>query len=393
MIDPDDLVKTRSIESFRQKAEEYYARLPLPDTQLSKPFNDLTEAPGNIHHLGLLLAGLKLGRALKILDFGAGTCWLSRLLNQLGCTTVSVDVSPSALELGRRLFREYPIVGKLLDEPQFVLSDGRTIPLENQSVDRIVCFDALHHVPNPETILKELCRILKTGGIAGFAEPGKNHSRSAGAQSEMANYGLLESDIVLENIWEHARAAGFTDMSVVPVLPTELALGVNAYRDLIEKRVGTEQMLDSLAVAGGRASVFFLMKGPTLYDSRIPFGLRYDLKIDPIQYAFKINRPQKILCRIENTGVAVWIHKTPWGIGNVKIAAHLYDARKNLIDLDFVRVRFDHDIMPGETVTQAIEVRLDKDEVFYLGIDLVSEGVAWFEQMGNQVQMIKMIPG
>jgi len=392
MINPDDLVKTRSIESFRQKAEDYYAQLPLPDTQLSKPFNDLTEAPGNIHHLGLLLAGLKLGRALRILDFGAGTCWLSRYLNQLGCTTVSVDVSPSALELGRRLFREYPIVGKLLDEPQFVLSDGRTIPLEDQSVDRIVCFDALHHVPNPVTILKELFRILKTGGIAGFAEPGKNHSRSAGAQSEMTNYGLLENDIILENIWEIARDAGFTDMSVVPVLPTELVLGVNEYRDLIEKRNRPEQMLESLAVAGGRASVFFLMKGPTLYDSRIPFGLQCDLKVDAIQYAFKINRPLKIQCRIKNTGVAVWIHRTPWGIGNVKIGAHLYDAQKNLIDLDFMRVRFDHDIIPGEIVTQAIDVTIDKGEVFYLGIDLVSEGVAWFEQFGNQVQMIKMIP-
>jgi ubiquinone/menaquinone biosynthesis C-methylase UbiE len=392
MIIPEDLIKNHSVEYFRQKAEEYFANLPLSEIQLGKPFSDPKEAPGNIYHLGLLLAGLKLGKALRVLDFGAGTCWLSRFLNQLGCTTVSVDISQSALDLGKRLFREYPIVGKLLDEPQFVLSDGQTIPMGDQSVDRIVCFDALHHVPNQEAVLKELCRILKNGGIAGFAEPGKHHSKTTGAQYEMANYGLLENDIILESIWEKAKNAGFTDIAVVPVLPIEFSISLEEYSELVEKRHVSEKISESFAASASSSSVFFLMKGKTVYDSRIPFGLKYDMVIDPSQYSFKINRPAKILCRIQNTGAAIWIHRTPWGIGNVKIGIHLYDANKKLIDLDFFRARFDHDIQPGETVSQSIDIVLDKREVFYLGIDLVSEAVAWFEQLGNTPLMIKMIP-
>ena len=392
LIHPADLIRTKSVEYFRQKAEDYFARFPHPDKQLGKPFSDPKEMPRSLHHLGQLFAGLKLGKAQRVLDFGAGTCWLSRFLNQLGCTTVAVDVSLTALELGRRLFREYPIVGKLLDEPRFVLSDGRTIPLDDESVDRIVCFDALHHVPNQAEVLKELRRVLKTGGIAGFAEPGRYHSQSSGAQFEMANYGLLENDMILEDIWQNAKDAGFTNMKVAPVLSSDSFLEPADYRDLIEKRTVPDRLIESLIVGSGSASIFFLLKGPTAHDSRVPFGLSYRMAIKPDEYVFQTNRPVKISCHIQNTGAAVWIHRTPWGIGNVKIGGHLYDARKNLLNFDFFRSYFSHDIRPGETVSREIELTFEKHEVFYVGVDLVSESVAWFEQLGNRSKMVKLIP-
>lgn len=37
---------------------------------------------------------------VRILDFGAGTCWMSRLLAMLGCNVTAVDVSRKALEVG-----------------------------------------------------------------------------------------------------------------------------------------------------------------------------------------------------------------------------------------------------------------------------------------------------
>lgn len=45
-----------------------------------------------------------------------------------------------------------------------IKGDLRNIPLENDSVDAIICIQVLEHVPEPWLVLKELNRILKSNG-------------------------------------------------------------------------------------------------------------------------------------------------------------------------------------------------------------------------------------
>jgi ubiquinone/menaquinone biosynthesis C-methylase UbiE len=135
---------------------------------------------------------------MTVLDFAAGTCWLSRLLNQLQCQTISCDVSAAAaLEHGKRLFSEYPVTSSLVSKPEFLLFDGHTLNLPSKSVDRIICHDGFHHIPNQREVILELARVLKRGGIAGFSEPGRFHSQSPQSQYVMKNYTALENDIIL----------------------------------------------------------------------------------------------------------------------------------------------------------------------------------------------------
>src|SRR4029077_2535679 len=92
--------------------------------------------------------------------------------------------------------------------------DGRRIDLPDASVDRIVSFDAFHHLPNPDEVLREFARVLKPGGIAGFAEPGARHSRSPMSQFEMRTYRVVENDIDVHAIWRTAARCGFRDLEV-----------------------------------------------------------------------------------------------------------------------------------------------------------------------------------
>ncbi len=64
-----------------------------------------------LENLGLLFGGLELGRTMSVLDFGAGTCWLSRILAQFNCQPICCDASRTALDIGRRLFAELPLIG------------------------------------------------------------------------------------------------------------------------------------------------------------------------------------------------------------------------------------------------------------------------------------------
>ena len=62
-------------------------------------------------------------------------------------------------------------------------------------MERIICLDAFHHVPNPAEVLSELGRVLQQGGVAGFAEPGPEYSKTPQSQFEMRTHGVVENDI------------------------------------------------------------------------------------------------------------------------------------------------------------------------------------------------------
>jgi len=58
----------------------------------------------------------------------------------MGCRGVALEVSKSALDLGQKL--------------TFLPFEGFRISLEDESIDRSVCYDTLHHIPNPELQLR-----------------------------------------------------------------------------------------------------------------------------------------------------------------------------------------------------------------------------------------------
>src|SRR5262245_61777165 len=191
MIDPKEVMSRSSVEELSATAEEYFRRISDPTPLMAKPFAFLHETPEMLQNLGLLLSGLHLGKTMRVLDFGAGTCWLSRFLCQLNCQVVCCDASPTALEIGKRLFKDLPLVGTAVFQPTFLLFDGHQLQLPDESVDRIVTFDAFHHVPNPREVLAEFGRVLRPGGIAGFSEPGRKHSETPQSQQEMRDHKVL----------------------------------------------------------------------------------------------------------------------------------------------------------------------------------------------------------
>ena len=147
-----------------------------------------------------------------------------RLLAAPRFRDVTAEQSRAALEIGKRLFDEHPLIGTAVYPPTFLHFNGRTLELPDESVDRIVCFDALHHVPNVADVLREFGRVLKPGGIAGFSEPGRRHAESPQSQYEMQNYAVLENNIDVNEIFAWAKPAGFTRLAMRVALDMEMSL-------------------------------------------------------------------------------------------------------------------------------------------------------------------------
>ena len=384
LIDPRDVMRRYSVEDLNATSDEYYRRMWDPAATLRKPFASVDETPEMLENLGALFGGLHLGKAMTVLDFGAGTCWLSRLLAQLNCAMICCDPSAAALEIGRRFFEEHPPLGHEVLPTRFLQFDGHRLDLPDESVDRIVCFDAFHHVPNPAEVLREFGRVLRPGGIAGFSEPGRYHSRSPQSQSEMKNYRVLENDIDLNEIFALASQGGFTRLSVR--LLNDLEVSLEDYNAVLGEPGGDFDVSDRAWQRTRETmlnrSVFFLYKGELRRDSRGLVGLAHGMTVEPATVTG--TAPATLQFTITNTGEAHWLNQAPEIFGLVRLACHLYDEQGTLLTVDYFRSELPSPVAPGETIRMAVTVPVPERRPCSLVFDLVAEGVRWFENEGSQ---------
>ncbi len=192
------------------RADAYFIRAEEEAMLFRRPFQSAADAQPRLAALSTVLQLLDLPDGATVLDFGCGTGWLARCLATMGATVIATDVSSNALDLGRKFIARDPLAAELhIDFRRF---DGVRLPADDASVDRIVSFDAFHHVLDQGATLAEMARVLRPGGILVFHEPGPEHSGTPDAQYEMQNFSVIENDIDVHAIWRQAQALGFTDI-------------------------------------------------------------------------------------------------------------------------------------------------------------------------------------
>lgn len=258
MINPQLLIEKYTLAEHINFAEEYFSKLAGNIYLLQKPFYHPKACAPLVTNLGQLLEALDLSHGTRVLDFGAGTCWLSRILVQLGCRVTSCDVSETALSIGRELFERYP---PIIENPlphDFLHFNGETIDASRSSFDRIIVNDAFHHVPNQLQVLAEMYRVLTEDGVIAMSEPGRLHSSSEESQREMRIYNVIENDIVIEDLWHIAREVGFKDLSVCAVL-RQSYMSINQYLECIHDKV-PEHVIKQLKQDTFNHSLFMLRK-------------------------------------------------------------------------------------------------------------------------------------
>jgi len=115
-----------------------------------------------IHKLDLkrLTDLLKLPTRGRMLDAGGGTGRVSSRLRSMIDEIVVCDLSLSMLKQAKNK-------GHLLT----VQTHVEKLPFPNESFERIVVVDALHHFCDQRESIQELLRVLKTGGCLVIEEP------------------------------------------------------------------------------------------------------------------------------------------------------------------------------------------------------------------------------
>ena len=107
-----------------------------------------------------LLAPLGLRRGSRVLDYGCGPGFVTEgMAGIVGSTgrAYGVDLNASFVTNASNRNSES-------DNISFHLADGDRIPLDDASVDRLLCKNVLEYVPDVRTTLAEFRRVLEPGG-------------------------------------------------------------------------------------------------------------------------------------------------------------------------------------------------------------------------------------
>jgi ubiquinone/menaquinone biosynthesis C-methylase UbiE len=107
-----------------------------------------------------LLELMALSPQHRVLDAGGGTGRVARMLREYVRQVVVADIS-----LG--MLREVLSKGRMLP----VNSPVEYLPFADESFDRVVMVDALHHVIDQKKTAQEMWRVLKPGGCIVIEEP------------------------------------------------------------------------------------------------------------------------------------------------------------------------------------------------------------------------------
>jgi ubiquinone/menaquinone biosynthesis C-methylase UbiE len=352
---------------------------------LKKPFSGIEEAGSYCMQLGRLIGGLKLARGMTILDWGAGSCWMSEIMNKLGMNTIALDITKTGLDVGKKLFKMDQRIDKSLKH-EFMHYDGRKIPLPDNSIDRIVISWAFHHIVNKIEMLKEFYRVLKKDGIVGMMDAGLKYSESDMAIHEKHTFGALEDNIDLEKVEKIIKNIGYKNIKITYSPEANLMFDFEGY-DKSQKH--KDELFKNCLLYGSTHEVFFLIKGsPYVNDSAKP-GKNCKAKIKLLNKKIYKNKIQ-LKINIQNVGDTKFLSKNNDPAGIIYIGSHLYDKYKNLIKLDFKRSKLSKDLNINDNCEVNMEISIPKDFDGFIEIDLVNEGHWWFKQKGTKTLMIKI---
>lgn len=385
----------RRTEEFNRNAETYWRDVKDDPAGrrhvLNRPLGNVDEAAQLLYRLGIVLAELRPGLGHTVLDFASGSGWLSAWLNRLGCHTIALDVSPTALELARELFaldaRQRPEL-----RPEFLAYYGRRIPLPDASVDRIVSFDGFHHVPNPEEVLRELARVLRPGGRAVFAEPGEGHADTEASRVETERAGVLENELEVATFARWAERAGFTEVQLKPYAePGSIRL---APEDYLRLQAGDDARfpMDLLRESLRQFFLFVLAKGEPRFDSRAPNLLRAEIRAAPSVLRGPGRSTVTLPISVRNAGDTLWLHELNAIGGYVMLGGHIHSARGDRVVRGAFRTALPAAVAPGESVELQLSVPLPTEMGSYVvELDLVDENVAWFGQTGSATTRLEVV--
>lgn len=209
----------RFIEAVRRSqgdsslTADYYRALPYKDLSgdSSKDWAHRARSFNTLVQKLLTPIQAHLQRPLKVLDLGAGSCWLSNRLAAQGDRVVAVDLLVNDRDgLGAWKYYEHPITP--------IQAEFNHLPIMDGFADVAIFNASFHYSENYAETLEETFRVLDEEGVVVIMDTPIFHKRASGEKmmvereaSFQAYYGLALDTLESENFLTYERLRELSD--------------------------------------------------------------------------------------------------------------------------------------------------------------------------------------
>ena len=98
-----------------------------------------------------------------VLDIASGSGYGTKLLSEKAKKVYGIDVSSDSVEYARQNYHAKNV--------KYIVGDGESISLKDNSVDVVVTFETIEHIKDYKTFLQEISRVLKPDGLLLISTP------------------------------------------------------------------------------------------------------------------------------------------------------------------------------------------------------------------------------
>jgi ubiquinone/menaquinone biosynthesis C-methylase UbiE len=114
-------------------------------------------------HVTRYLAAKSIVKGKVVLDIASGSGYGTKMLAEDAKFVYGVDINETAINYSQKRYG-----GKNI---KYLVGDGESIPLDDDSVDVVITFETIEHIKNYKKFLMEVERVLKKDGIAIVSTP------------------------------------------------------------------------------------------------------------------------------------------------------------------------------------------------------------------------------
>lgn len=208
----------------------------------------------------------------RVLEVAAGTCAFGRAIAPHVARITELDATEAMLRVGQTQGEKAGICNA-----EYVIGEAENLPFAENSFDMVVSRLAFHHFENAETVMREMCRVLKLGGklvIADMAARKEELREAADYYERLRDFSHMRclSEKEFETLAEKSGITKeFTYLTEIPVR-------LSAWLDLTGVQGKTREIIVTAMkddLAGKRQTGFC----PYMQNGEITFNHRWYLYI------------------------------------------------------------------------------------------------------------------
>lgn len=146
----------------------------------------------------------RLEKSDKVLEIGFGEGYGTHLIAKKVQSVIGIDVNQEAVDYANEKYAS--------SNCKFQQYEGDELPFESYFFDKIITYQVIEHIEDDEQFLREIHKVLKTGGQLFLTTPNRIHRLEPGQEPwnpfHVREYAPEQLNILMSNIFSEVNVYG-----------------------------------------------------------------------------------------------------------------------------------------------------------------------------------------